>query len=80
MRMIYAVLVAPPRAWKIAMAYDQLFNAAANGNEDETVSSRAARAMLEGRKWGCVLCRLLDVLDPDHCLKNIERRFLKKDN
>lgn len=69
-RMAWAVLVAPARAWRLAIAFDQLFNAAANGNEDETVSSRAARAQSEGRAWGCVLCRLLDRIDPDHCKKS----------
>ena len=78
MRMIYAVLTAPERGWRLAVAFDQLFNTAANGNEDETVSSRAARAELRGKRWGCVLCRLLDVFDPRHCIKNIEQQFLKK--
>lgn len=70
LRMVWAILTAPDRAWRLAVAHDQLLNAAANGNEDETISSRAARARSEGRRWGCVLCRLLDRLDPDHCNKS----------
>lgn len=71
-RMLWAIITSPPRAWRLAVAHDQLFNAAANGDEDETVSSRAAKARRSGRRWGCVLCRLLDALDPDHCENNIE--------
>lgn len=52
---------------------DQGLNTLTGGDPDETVSSRAAKAMKEGRKWGCILCRLLDLVDKDHCDKNIER-------
>lgn len=51
-------------------ALDQSVNALLFGNPKETVSYRAARAAKEGRTWGCVLCRLLDVVDNGHC-----RRF-----
>lgn len=60
-----------PRAWKIAIGYDQLANATFGGNPDETISSRAGRARLAGERWGCVLCGFLDRLDPRHCDKNI---------
>jgi hypothetical protein len=62
-----AALVAPDRAWRIAIGIDQLVNVAANGDEDETVSSRADRARAEGRRWGCVLCAVLDWIQTDHC-------------
>mgnify|MGYP001550900627 CR=1 FL=1 len=68
LRMLYAIATNPQRAWVLAIAHDQLANAAANGNPDETISSRANRARIEGRRWGCILCRLLDAIDPpDHC-------------
>lgn len=67
LRMLYAIAASPARAWVLAVAHDQLANAAANGDPDETISSRANRARGEGRRWGCVLCRLLDWLAPDHC-------------
>jgi hypothetical protein len=70
-RYLYTVLVAPDKSWKIAISFDQLFNAASNGNEDETVSSRAGRAKRENKKWGCVLCKLLDVFDKNHCDKSV---------
>lgn len=60
------------RAWRVAVGYDQLLNVYLGGDEDETISSRAGRAALRGERWGCVLCRLLDRLDSDHCRKSIE--------
>lgn len=71
-RMLWAIVSSPPRAWRLAVAHDQLFNATTNGDEDETVSSRAAKARRAGRRWGCVLCRLLDRIDPGHCDRSIE--------
>lgn len=66
--MLGALLVDSPRFWRSAIAKDQAANAAVlNGNEDETISSRAARAAARGDRWGCVLCRLLDKFDRDHC-------------
>jgi hypothetical protein len=75
LRMLWCVFFSPGRAWLIAVAHDMLGNAAANGNVGETISSRAGRAAREGRRWGCVLCKLLDRLDPNHCEKNIDARF-----
>jgi hypothetical protein len=72
LRMAWACVLAPERAWKLSVAFDQLGNAAANGDPDETISSRAAKARIAGRAWGCVLCKLLDALDRDHCVSSIE--------
>ncbi len=72
LRMAWSILASPARAWKLSVAFDQLANAGANGDEDETISSRAAKARRAGRRWGCVLCSLLDRIDPDHCEKSIE--------
>lgn len=69
LRFLYATLASPDRAWRIAIGVDQLVNVAANGHEDETISSRADRAREEGRRWGCILCRLLDAIERDHCKK-----------
>lgn len=67
LRMLYAIATNPQRAWTMSIAHDQLANAAANGDPDETISSRAYRAVREGRRWGCILCRLLDWIDQNHC-------------
>lgn len=58
--------------WGVLIGIDQLGNALLKGHPDETISSRAAKAKIKGKKWGCVLCRFLDVLDKDHCEKSIE--------
>lgn len=53
---------------------DQGFNVVImKGDPDETVSSRAAKAQLKGKRWGCVLCNFLNKLDRNHCEKSIER-------
>lgn len=71
LRMLYAIAANPQRAWVMAIAHDQLANAAANGDPDETISSRANRGRTERqKKWGCRLCRVLDWLDPGHCSKS----------
>ena len=69
-RFLWSVAFSPRRAWKLAGSQDQNANAAFNGNEDEKISSRAARARDNGRRWGCILCGLLDAIDPDHCNKS----------
>lgn len=58
--------------FNLLIAFDQLVNALFAGNPDETISSRAAKARAEGRAWGCVLCRVLDWIDPDHCADSLE--------
>ncbi|MDD3675220.1 hypothetical protein [Thauera propionica] len=70
--MLLAIVTGSRRAWTLAVSYDQLANAAFGGHEDETISSRAGKAAREGKRWACVLCRLLDRLDPNHCEKAIE--------
>ncbi len=57
----------------ILIGVDQLGNALLRGDPDETISSRAAKAQLKGKTWGCVLCKFLDKIDPDHCQKSIEK-------
>lgn len=71
-RMAWAIAANPARAWRLAVAHDQLANAATNGDEDETISSRAGKARRAGRRWGCLLCKLLDRIDPAHCERSIE--------
>ena len=48
-------------------------NSAFGGDPEETISSRAGKAMANGRPWGCVLCRFLDIFQRDHCQLAIER-------
>lgn len=69
--MLIAIMGHPDsrRAMIIALAYDQLGNAVTGGDPDETISSRADRARAQGRRWGCILCRMLDAIDKDHCAR-----------
>ena len=57
----------------VLIALDQLANAVLRGDPDETLSSAAGKARNAGVRWGCILCRVLDWIDPDHCDKSIER-------
>lgn len=51
----------------VAISVDMLGNALAGGTLRQTISKRAALARDRGRAWGCVLCGLLDWLNPGHC-------------
>lgn len=52
---------------------DCLGNALAAGDPRETISSRAGKARLAGREWGCVLCAVLAAITRnDHCTLSIE--------
>jgi hypothetical protein len=70
--MLLSALAGGERAWRIAIGYDHMGNAAAGGDPAETISARAYRAMQNGRRWGCVLCRLLELFQKDHCAKAYE--------
>lgn len=50
---------------------DEGLNVATGGDADETLSSRAGKALKNGRPWACILCRFLDIFQKDHCLKSI---------
>ncbi|AHZ80035.1 hypothetical protein DW66_5659 [Pseudomonas putida] len=60
------------RAQRLAVSFDQLANTALGGDEDETISSRAAKAARNGKRWGCMLCKLLDRFEHKHCENSIE--------
>lgn len=70
----YAITtVTTPRiAFNTALSLDQAANAALHGDPDESISSRAGKAKKRGDRWGCVLCRLLDWIVPNHCEGAIE--------
>lgn len=70
LQMLWSVLVGSPKAWRLAKAFDRVGNAATGGSDKETVSSRANQARLEGRRWGCLLCKILDRFEKDHCSKS----------
>lgn len=58
--------------WNILISLDQFANTVLAGSPDETISSRAGKAMREGKAWGCALCKILNWFENDHCAKSIE--------
>ena len=70
LRLFYAAFTNRARAWDITLSIDDLMNVVANGWFGQTISHRAASARQDGRRWGCILCRWLDSVDPgppEHC-------------
>jgi len=57
---------------RLAVGLDQFANVLALGDPDETISSRAEKARRKGKRWGCVLCGLLDLIDRGHCARSVE--------
>lgn len=62
-----AIVVGSQRSIRILIASDRLANAVFGGSDKETISSRAYRGTLEGSRGWCLLCRLLDYIEKDHC-------------
>lgn len=62
-------LMGHTRAMPSLQALDFCLNAMTGGSNTETLSHRARRARDAGRGWGCTLCRLLHLVDRDHCDK-----------
>lgn len=65
--MLVCILVGSSRAWAIALGFDRVGNAMSGGIDGEYLSARANRVRKEGRRWGCILCRLVDRIQPGHC-------------
>jgi len=54
------------------VSLDQLGNTLTGGDPDETISSRSAKANLEGKTWGIWMCKFLDIFDKGHCQSSLE--------
>jgi len=67
--MFLCIIGSPRKYLGIAIAIDRAANASLNGDYNETISSRANRARLNGSRWGCILCKFLDLFQKDHCQK-----------
>lgn len=59
--------------WRNLISFDQSLNTLFNGDPDETISSRAAKSRRKGHAFGCILCKLLDYIEKDHCEKSLEK-------
>lgn len=70
-----------PKRWalNVLVVLDIAVNVVVLCSHDvETLSRRAARARQKGKRWGCVVCRLVDRLFAsigihDHCKRSLER-------
>jgi hypothetical protein len=51
----------------LAVMVDEVGNTLTGGSPNETISSRAGKAQAEGKRWGCVLCKLLNKIQKNHC-------------
>lgn len=67
------LLMGNSRAVRVFVGADQTLNAAMGGSEDETISSRAGKGAQRGVWRYCLLCWLLDKVDPGHCRNSIEQ-------
>lgn len=55
------------------VALDQFVNTLIGGDPDMTLSGRFGRAIIENRCFLCkVICKVLDVFDKGHCVKQNE--------
>ena len=53
---------------RVLIAIDEFFNVLIlNGPPYQTISQHAALAQQAGKQWGCVLCKLLDMVWTNHC-------------
>jgi hypothetical protein len=68
---LVTIFTRPETALRVAVAADECANAAFKGDSGETISSRAAKAQLRGERWGCVLCKVLDLASSGHCARSI---------
>lgn len=50
-----------------AVLLDEAANTILGGSPNETISERSAKARAAGRRWGCVLCKMLDRINHGHC-------------
>ena len=58
--------------YNILVSIDQLANTLAGGDPDETISSRAGKALRKNRLWSKMICRFLDIVEKEHCKLRID--------
>ena len=54
---------------RVLIGLDMFANTLINGHPSETISSRSARAATEGKVWGKVVSKGLDLFQKDHGAK-----------
>lgn len=71
-RYLTCIFTNSSKAWNIALMIDQTCNVDANGRVDQSISQRAALAKNANRTWGCILCKVLDWIQKDHCANSLK--------
>jgi hypothetical protein len=66
-RLFWGIATNPTEARNQLVAFDRVGNCALNGNPLQTISARAYYGMQLGIKRYCILCKLLDWIQKDHC-------------
>lgn len=61
-----------PRVWAHLYALDVYANTLLGGHHKETISSRLGRGAIDGCVLCGLLCKFLDIFDPQHCKKSLE--------
>jgi hypothetical protein len=51
----------------VALSFDMFFNVLTAGMLDVTISSRAGIAAAQGKTWGKILSKFLDIFEKNHC-------------
>jgi hypothetical protein len=51
------------------VGFDQFMNVLTDGDPDETISARSARAAEKGKKWGIEMSKFLNLFQKDHGAK-----------
>lgn len=51
----------------LLLMLDETGNTLTGGSPNETISERAAKARNNGKRWGCILCSILDRIQANHC-------------
>lgn len=51
---------------RVLVALDMLVNVIFMGHPCETISARSARAATEGKRWGILMSKFLDIFQRDH--------------
>lgn len=60
--------------YNLLIAIDQLVNTILGGYPDETISSRMGKRVAKNDSLLCnLLCKLLNLIEKDHCIKAIEK-------
>jgi hypothetical protein len=54
---------------RLLVGLDQFMDVVTDGDPDETISSRAARAAEKGKPWGVGLSKILNAFQSDHGVK-----------